>query len=245
MQYWFHWITQQLLDWTEHGRKYPKKLISIRDNLMSFFNMSRNYKTYRATIATIEDMVPYLGLFPKDITSLEEVPTLLDDGSINFVKMRGFWKILNPIIQISNRTKKPIEPNHELFQYLKNPEIIPEQEFREISEQHERKKKNKDGSLKLQPSNEIPKKWKQSKAAPMNSDDIRQSRTEPIETNIRKSKDGIEDDEELKREEKHFPSHIQDFSDSDEELMRVNSRLPSNPRLSVNTDFKISFQPDT
>jgi hypothetical protein len=220
---------------------------------MEFFNMSRNYKKYRTTVASLEDMVPYLGLFPKDITSLDEVPTILEDGQVNFTKMRGLYKILSPIIQIAHRPKKPIEANHDLQYLLRNPHIIPDAECRELSEQYEPKKKTKDDAGRASPTKSNSKH--SLRLSSNKIDDLRR-----YKPNRRRNSE-IEEESSEKPMSESAPAPLQSqpavlgeiltttedpssSEESDDETSRAKARLPLNPRLSINTDFKISFHPD-
>lgn len=62
--------------------------------LLDKFDMSHNYKNYRAYLHTVSPPgIPYIGLLPKDIISLEETPTEVN-GRVNFVsgfKLKSSW----------------------------------------------------------------------------------------------------------------------------------------------------------
>eukprot|EP01119_Soliformovum_irregulare_P012382 TRINITY_DN3213_c0_g1_i2.p1 TRINITY_DN3213_c0_g1~~TRINITY_DN3213_c0_g1_i2.p1 ORF type:complete len:528 (+),score=178.19 TRINITY_DN3213_c0_g1_i2:1761-3344(+) len=65
--------------------KVPKRIMTVFQSLLERFDMTFNYKNYRSYLNTvIPPGIPYIGLFPKDITSLEETPNEIN-GCINFI----------------------------------------------------------------------------------------------------------------------------------------------------------------
>jgi len=86
-------------------------------------------------------LIPYLGLYPRDLTSLEESPTLISD-MINFTKLREIWKIVNQFIKFQS-SKFKILPNPEVIYSLKNVDIFETKMLKELSEQFEPLKKKK------------------------------------------------------------------------------------------------------
>eukprot|EP01117_Protostelium_nocturnum_P012300 TRINITY_DN4527_c0_g1_i1.p1 TRINITY_DN4527_c0_g1~~TRINITY_DN4527_c0_g1_i1.p1 ORF type:complete len:1113 (+),score=446.73 TRINITY_DN4527_c0_g1_i1:200-3538(+) len=121
--------------------RLTKKSLTQMDSLSSLFEMSSNYKTYRNTLASSNiPIIPYIGLVPKDITSLEESPTKLPSGLINVGKLRNLSKSVNQIRQYQS-SKFKIDPNPELSVYLRHPDIFTELQFREYSEAFEPSKR--------------------------------------------------------------------------------------------------------
>ncbi len=80
--------------------------------------MSFNYKVYRTALQTASPpIVPYLGLFPKDITSLEEMPTKVENDMINFSKFRELHNIINQMSKFTSIKYKP-ERTPDLMNFL-------------------------------------------------------------------------------------------------------------------------------
>lgn len=67
-------------------------------------------------------MVPYLGLWPKDITSIEEIPTITANNHINVFKMRNLYKFIHQLRTYQNN-KYRIDVNQDIYNYLKNPKV--------------------------------------------------------------------------------------------------------------------------
>jgi hypothetical protein len=75
--------------------KVNKKTMSKFRKMMELFDFTYNSKNYREALKiTKPPAVPYLGLIPKDITSVEEIPTFVENGMCNIDKMRTLYKIL-------------------------------------------------------------------------------------------------------------------------------------------------------
>ena len=82
--------------------------------------MSLNFKSYREALAAAQlPIVPYLGLYPKDLTSLEENPTIVEEKLVNFEKMRTIRKIVNQLREYQLRSY-PFQIEVELATYLKH-----------------------------------------------------------------------------------------------------------------------------
>eukprot|EP00026_Physarum_polycephalum_P000460 Phypoly_transcript_00461.p1 GENE.Phypoly_transcript_00461~~Phypoly_transcript_00461.p1 ORF type:complete len:1571 (+),score=342.16 Phypoly_transcript_00461:421-4713(+) len=121
--------------------KVPSKSIQDYERLLTLFDMSLNYKNYREALKMCKPpAIPYLGLFPKDLTAVEEGNenhTL--DGLINFEKFR----------LLSKQVKKIEAFQHPLFSakiipkinaYLKNLKLFSEKELYEKSLLYEPRK---------------------------------------------------------------------------------------------------------
>jgi len=105
--------------------------------LLDLFDMSYNYKNYRTNLqSSTPPIIPYMGLYPKDITSLEEYPTILEDGVVNFTKLRDLWRIVNQMRPYQN-SKYRVDVVPELHNYLKKIKVFTDKELFDISEQHE------------------------------------------------------------------------------------------------------------
>jgi len=65
------------------------------DALQNLFCATENFKGYRKRFAEAsKPALPFLGLFLRDLTIINEIPSDFDDGSINYYKMRSISKIL-------------------------------------------------------------------------------------------------------------------------------------------------------
>lgn len=135
--------------------------------LVNLFDMSQNYKNYRNVLTTASlPVIPYVGillnwftlfpgLFPRDLTALEEVPTFLDNDNkiVNFGKLRDLWKILSQISKFQvwtmncnltcQASKYKIVVNPPLSALLKSMPQLSERELFELSEQYEPPKKKR------------------------------------------------------------------------------------------------------
>ncbi|PRP77868.1 hypothetical protein PROFUN_08542 [Planoprotostelium fungivorum] len=130
-------ISRLVQTWEKVGRKYMVKY----NRLCSLFEMTHNFKNYRDAIQAHGDkpMIPYLGLIPKDLTALEELPTFTSDNLVNFEKMRKLHRTLKVIRDAQQRQYNvPIEP--ELVTYLKHLSLLSKEEAFGLSLQREPKK---------------------------------------------------------------------------------------------------------
>lgn len=121
--------------------KVPSKSLQDYERLLNLFDMSLNYKNYREALKSCKPpAIPYLGLFPKDLTAVEEGnENLTLDGLINFEKFR----------LLSKQIKKIEAFQHPLFSakiipkinaYLKNLKLFSEKELYEKSLLYEPRK---------------------------------------------------------------------------------------------------------
>jgi len=123
--------------------KVPQRVIEKFEDICALFDMSHNFKTYRETLhASHPPIVPYLGLYPKDLTSLEETPTYGTPTMVNFDKMRTLRKIVAQLreYQLRNYTFHAIP---EMTSYLKHLKLqTNEQLFKLSLEREPRENKN-------------------------------------------------------------------------------------------------------
>jgi len=120
--------------------KVPRKQMLKYKELCDVFDMSHNFKNYRDTLHnSTPPIVPYLGLIPKDLTSLEELPNVTDDNLVNFDKMRTLRKILMQIREYQIRgyafTVLP-----ELATFLKHLKVISKDQAFKLSLDREPRK---------------------------------------------------------------------------------------------------------
>eukprot|EP01119_Soliformovum_irregulare_P012381 TRINITY_DN3213_c0_g1_i1.p1 TRINITY_DN3213_c0_g1~~TRINITY_DN3213_c0_g1_i1.p1 ORF type:complete len:493 (+),score=168.18 TRINITY_DN3213_c0_g1_i1:133-1611(+) len=99
--------------------KVPKRIMTVFQSLLERFDMTFNYKNYRSYLNTvIPPGIPYIGLFPKDITSLEETPNEIN-GCINFGKLRELSRIINQIKPFRDSKMRTDVSSPTLTTYLK------------------------------------------------------------------------------------------------------------------------------
>eukprot|EP01102_Stenamoeba_stenopodia_P020892 TRINITY_DN8295_c0_g1_i1.p1 TRINITY_DN8295_c0_g1~~TRINITY_DN8295_c0_g1_i1.p1 ORF type:complete len:975 (+),score=198.96 TRINITY_DN8295_c0_g1_i1:278-3202(+) len=111
--------------WPKVSRKAKLKLQA----LLELFEMSYNFKNYREALrVSVAPIIPYLGIFPKDLTSIEENnPDHAANGHVNFVKMRLLYNIISQLHK-SQHVKYPFEREPSLRHYLKNVKVLAESE---------------------------------------------------------------------------------------------------------------------
>jgi len=113
-------ISRLKLSWEKVARKH---MVKYRE-LCELFDMSLNFKNYRETLQGSQPpLVPYLGLIPKDLTALEEMPNFLETGLVNFDKMRTLRKILTQIREYQTRGY-PFHIIPELATFLKHLKLL-------------------------------------------------------------------------------------------------------------------------
>jgi len=101
--------------------KVPQKVMQDFQKMMTLFDMGKNYKNYREAVKSCKPpVIPYLALIPKDLIAIEEGnPTILDNGLINFHKLRLLAKLVKYVSQI----QQPLylyPPDPILQDYLRN-----------------------------------------------------------------------------------------------------------------------------
>eukprot|EP01119_Soliformovum_irregulare_P002315 TRINITY_DN1259_c0_g1_i1.p1 TRINITY_DN1259_c0_g1~~TRINITY_DN1259_c0_g1_i1.p1 ORF type:complete len:637 (+),score=163.45 TRINITY_DN1259_c0_g1_i1:82-1992(+) len=67
------------------------------DAMEEFCHYKENYKTYRSHLRKNVNMVPYMGLFLKDLTIIDENDTITAIGAVNFFKMRKVAHVIGTI----------------------------------------------------------------------------------------------------------------------------------------------------
>eukprot|EP01119_Soliformovum_irregulare_P008827 TRINITY_DN2193_c0_g2_i4.p1 TRINITY_DN2193_c0_g2~~TRINITY_DN2193_c0_g2_i4.p1 ORF type:complete len:643 (-),score=174.12 TRINITY_DN2193_c0_g2_i4:59-1987(-) len=67
------------------------------DLMEEFCHYRENYKMYRSHLKKNVNMVPYMGLFLKDLTSIDENDTITSIGAVNFFKMRKVAQVISTI----------------------------------------------------------------------------------------------------------------------------------------------------
>eukprot|EP01113_Clastostelium_recurvatum_P024846 TRINITY_DN2972_c0_g1_i5.p1 TRINITY_DN2972_c0_g1~~TRINITY_DN2972_c0_g1_i5.p1 ORF type:complete len:982 (-),score=254.07 TRINITY_DN2972_c0_g1_i5:29-2974(-) len=110
-------IQRLKLTWDRVSRKTNAKY----EEMTEIFDMSNNCRNYRDLLRTKRaPIVPYLALFPKDITPLEETPTYIegDAKAVNFDKLRTLYRIVHDLVLYQNN-KYPWPVNRDLVARLK------------------------------------------------------------------------------------------------------------------------------
>eukprot|EP01132_Coremiostelium_polycephalum_P000833 gene833-1040_t len=79
--------------------KLPTKVVQDYERLETLFDMSMNYKNYREELKTVKiKIIPYLGLFPKDLIAIEEGnDNFTSNGLINIEKFRLLYGMIKKI----------------------------------------------------------------------------------------------------------------------------------------------------
>eukprot|EP01119_Soliformovum_irregulare_P008829 TRINITY_DN2193_c0_g2_i7.p1 TRINITY_DN2193_c0_g2~~TRINITY_DN2193_c0_g2_i7.p1 ORF type:complete len:650 (-),score=183.05 TRINITY_DN2193_c0_g2_i7:59-2008(-) len=67
------------------------------DLMEQFCHYKDNYKRYRSHLRKSVNMVPYMGLFLKDLTNIDENDTITSVGAVNFFKMRKVAQVISTI----------------------------------------------------------------------------------------------------------------------------------------------------
>jgi len=67
------------------------------DKISQFCAYNDNYRTYRSQLKKDVNMMPYVGLFLRDLTFIEENNTINDAGAVNFYKMRKVAQVITTI----------------------------------------------------------------------------------------------------------------------------------------------------
>lgn len=101
--------------------KLPAKVMQDFNRMTTLFEMGKNYKNYREAVKVCKPpVIPYLALIPKDLIAIEEGnPTILDNGLINFHKLRLLAKLVKYVSQIQQPLY--VHPQDPVLQdYLRN-----------------------------------------------------------------------------------------------------------------------------
>eukprot|EP01119_Soliformovum_irregulare_P015941 TRINITY_DN4565_c0_g1_i2.p1 TRINITY_DN4565_c0_g1~~TRINITY_DN4565_c0_g1_i2.p1 ORF type:complete len:650 (+),score=179.85 TRINITY_DN4565_c0_g1_i2:37-1986(+) len=64
------------------------------DQMLQFCDHKDNYKMYRSHLRKQVNMMPYMGLFLKDLTNIDENDTITSIGAVNFFKMRKVAQVI-------------------------------------------------------------------------------------------------------------------------------------------------------
>lgn len=97
-----------------------RKELAAFTSLQETFGSETNYANYRRLIhePTNNGLIPYIGLVLQDLLMIEEIPTYLGNGMVNFRKMRRFASVLRSEIlerqaTLSRFNFEPIPPIQE------------------------------------------------------------------------------------------------------------------------------------
>ena len=111
--------------------KVPKQTMKTYKLLLEFWDVSMNHRTYRNELKVCKPpLVPYLGLFGKDVFGIEENnKTMLDDKMINFTKLRLVFNNIKALqkYQLSSWPSS-LAPHPDMCFYLTALKVISEKE---------------------------------------------------------------------------------------------------------------------
>jgi len=118
--------------WKNVDKKYIAKLKELED----LFNPQGNYVNYRERLEAVSPpIIPFQAVILGDLTFIEEVPSFLENGLINFDKMILLGKVLTTVIQYQKYNYKfyDVPPIRE---YLSNGiNLLSENELYDIAKQ--------------------------------------------------------------------------------------------------------------
>eukprot|EP01114_Cavostelium_apophysatum_P022346 TRINITY_DN8054_c0_g1_i2.p1 TRINITY_DN8054_c0_g1~~TRINITY_DN8054_c0_g1_i2.p1 ORF type:complete len:499 (+),score=145.05 TRINITY_DN8054_c0_g1_i2:81-1577(+) len=115
-----------------------KKHMDMIDNLYKLMDPKRNYILYRNTLKdrankSKDGILPYLGVYLKDITFIEEGPDYFEPGQINFEKIQHLGHQYAQIKRYQSLGYPHIRPDVALQQYLAHPKFLSEKDLEELS----------------------------------------------------------------------------------------------------------------
>jgi len=76
--------------WRGLQRKEATMFVALEED----FSAEGNYNNYRKILAQTPNGLPYIGVVLQDLLMIEEIPTFLPNGMVNFRKMRRFSSVL-------------------------------------------------------------------------------------------------------------------------------------------------------
>jgi len=104
-----------------------KEALAVHKNLQVVFDMSKNYMNYRNLLQNSPPpLVPYLGLYPKDLFAVEEnIPTKTEEHKlIAITKLRKLHEIIRPLLDYQLGKNYVIKVDAVVHQYLKNLKVL-------------------------------------------------------------------------------------------------------------------------
>jgi hypothetical protein len=128
----------------------PKEGQTTFNFLQHVFDMTKNFYNYRTVLqASAPPLVPFLGLYPKDLAPIEEnVPTLQNQNLISLSKLRTLHEIIRPLQEYQLGKNYVIKRDSILQKYLKNVKVLGPEEIYQQSLSCEARA----SSVKLSPS---------------------------------------------------------------------------------------------
>jgi len=122
--------------------KVSKKSKTTLAALQDVFKADQNHKNYRDELQRSRPpLVPYLGLFGKDLFVVEENlgPNVLENGMVNFEKMRSVYSVLKTVKNWQSFTY-PVEEVKAVADILLNKTLLTDDEMDEKSREFEPRK---------------------------------------------------------------------------------------------------------
>jgi len=104
-------------------------------NLQEVFDMCKNYLNYRNALhSSVPPLVPFLGLYPKDLFAIEEnISTRTETNLIAITKLRKLHEIIRPILDYQLGKNYVIKSNRVVQQFLKNLVVLDAEEIHQYS----------------------------------------------------------------------------------------------------------------
>lgn len=113
-------MSQLIHIWAEGFKLLDEKSEKQWKVISEFASPRHNYKAYRVHLSKLFSsrnisVLPYLGLYLKDLTFIEEGNSSFDDsGAVNFFKMRMFANVITEVQKAQSSS----------FNFKKNPELL-------------------------------------------------------------------------------------------------------------------------
>jgi len=125
-------ITRLRSSWEKVKKKHLQKWKKLQD----LFEMARNFSNYRAAERKAEvPFVPYLGILPKDLNSIEENNPNTVNGLINVRKLRLIWRVVRTLLRA--QTSHYSFARTILYNYLQDMKVFGDDDVYELSKKLE------------------------------------------------------------------------------------------------------------
>ena len=128
-------------------QKVNKAALSKYSKLMEFFAVTKNYKIYREELfKQTPPLIPYFALYPKYLFNIEENTSTFEEENpslINVSKLRSIYQIMKEIKSFQTGTYDLIKVD-QIWDFIKNIDVLDEQSLFTLSLKYEPKDKNKE-----------------------------------------------------------------------------------------------------
>eukprot|EP01114_Cavostelium_apophysatum_P001163 TRINITY_DN10990_c0_g3_i2.p1 TRINITY_DN10990_c0_g3~~TRINITY_DN10990_c0_g3_i2.p1 ORF type:complete len:659 (+),score=128.20 TRINITY_DN10990_c0_g3_i2:52-1977(+) len=118
-------LQQQIDRLTQTWKGLDQVTSSQWEKLQRFTSFNRNYKVYRSTLKHLlaaqgsANVIPYFGLYLKDLTLLDENSNFTQKGAVNFLKMRRVADVISDL-QRAQKSIFNIPRNAKLMAFLRH-----------------------------------------------------------------------------------------------------------------------------